>query len=294
MNGKRLSQMAEDYRRVEQAIRFLEDNFHSRPSLDDIASGVCLSKYHFHRLFRRWAGISPIRYLQFLTLEYAKQKLLESKSLLDATYDAGLSGPGRLHDLFITFEAITPGEFKRLGAGLTIEYGFHPTPFGECLLAITARGICHLGFIDDIGRPWALNQLQQNWPRAQFHENANATASIMKQIFSQDTTASTQPFHLLLNGTNFQVSVWKALLSIPRGNFVSYKDIAAYIGRPKAARAVGKALAANPIAYLIPCHRVIAESGKINQYRWGTTRKQAILGWEAAKTDSISPLHPEF
>jgi AraC family transcriptional regulator of adaptative response/methylated-DNA-[protein]-cysteine methyltransferase len=282
MENKHLSQQSEDYQRIERAIRFLETNFKSQPSLDEIAESAHLSKYHFQRLFKRWAGVSPVQFLQFLTLEYAKEKLTESRSLLDTALDAGLSGPSRLHDLFLTFVAMTPGEFKRLGAGVKIEYGFHQTPFGECLLATTVKGICHLGFPDGNDRSKALNQLQQNWSGANFDENQTSTGSIVKRIFIQTHTGDSRPFNLLLKGTNFQINVWQALLTIPEGSVVSYQDIADFVGQPKAFRAVAGAIAVNPVAYLIPCHRVIAKSGQIRGYRWGTARKRAILGWEAA------------
>jgi len=289
MKTEPFSQMAEDYRRIERAIKFIATNFQTRPSLDDIASAACLSKYHFDRLFRRWAGISPIRFLQFLTLEYAKEQLVRSRSVLDAAYDSGLSGPGRLHDLFVTFEAITPGEFKQGGEGLDITYGFHPTPFGECLIATTAKGICHLGFIDNGNNASALRQLKQAWPQAHFAEDTSGTGSIIKAVFSHEKTSPSQPFHLLLKGTNFQINVWKALLTIPDGKIVSYGDVANLMGKPSASRAVGKAVAANPVAFLIPCHRVITNSGKIHRYRWGTARKKAIIGWEAAQLESVNP-----
>ena len=282
MEKKDFSQHSEDYQRIERAIRFVEANFKSQPSLDEIAESAHLSKYHFQRLFKRWAGISPVQFLQFLTLEYAKEKLSESRSLLDTSLEAGLSGPSRLHDLFLTFVAMTPGEFKQLGAGLKIEYGFHPTPFGECLLATTDRGICHLGFLNGDDQSTALNKLQQNWPGANFDENQTNTGLIVKRIFIPAHTGESRPFNLLLKGTNFQVNVWKALLTIPRGNMVSYQDVADYVGQPKAFRAVAGAIAVNPVANLIPCHRVIAKSGQIRGYRWGTARKRAILGWEAA------------
>ena len=284
MNDEDFSQQSEDYRRIEMAIRYIEAHFKSQPTLDQIAESAHLSKYHFNRLFKRWVGISPIQFLQFLTLEYTKQKLTESRTLLDTSLEAGLSGPSRLHDLFVSFEAMTPGEFKQKGADLKIEHGFHPTPFGQCLLAITDRGICHLGFVDGDDRPMALGQLQQNWPAAKFVENQTRIDPVASRIFRLERTREFRPFHLLLKGTNFQVNVWRALLTIPRGGVLSYQDIAAYIGRPKALRAVANAIAINPVGYLIPCHRVIAKSGQIYRYRWGTVRKKVILGWEATLT----------
>jgi AraC family transcriptional regulator, regulatory protein of adaptative response / methylated-DNA-[protein]-cysteine methyltransferase len=287
MKEKDFSQQSDDYRRIEKAIGYVEANFKYRPTLDQIAESAHLSRYHFDRLFKRWAGISPIQFLQFLTLEHAKQQLSESRSLLDTSLEAGLSGPGRLHDLFVTFEAMTPGEFKQRGAGLKMEYGFHPTPFGTCFLVVTDRGISHLGFVDSDDQAMALSRFQQSWPEAKLAENQAGTGFMVNRIFSLDHTHESRPFHLLLKGTNFQVSVWRALLTIPIGNVVSYQDIAAYIGHPKAFRAVGNAVAGNPIGYLIPCHRVIANSGRIHQYRWGTVRKKAILGWEASKNSAF-------
>jgi AraC family transcriptional regulator of adaptative response/methylated-DNA-[protein]-cysteine methyltransferase len=195
----------------------------------------------------------------------------------------GLSGPSRLHDLFVTFEAMTPGEFKKQGAGLKISYGFSDSPFGDCLLATTERGICHLGFVKGDNRSEALNPLFKTWPGAVFSESSKSIGSIVKSIFRSDQTENRRPFNLLLKGTNFQINVWKALVSVPEGWVASYQDIASYIGYPKSFRAVANAIAINPVAYLIPCHRVIAKSGKIHQYRWGTTRKKALIGWEAAK-----------
>ena len=277
-------QQSEDFKRIEKAIRFIEINFKSQPSLDQIAASVNFSKYHFDRLFKRWAGISPVQFLQFMTLNYTKQKLAESRSLLETSLDAGLSGPSRLHDLFVTFEAMTPGDFKRQGAGLKISYGFCNSPFGECLLAITERGICHLGFVEMDERSETLNQLFQTWPGSEFTENQDRIGSIVKNIFRIDQMQNSRPFNLHLKGTNFQINVWRALLNIPEGWIVSYQDIASYIGHPKAFRAVANAIAINPVAYLIPCHRVIAKSGKIHQYRWGASRKKALIGWEAARS----------
>ena len=277
------SQQSEDFKRIKKAIRFIEANFKSQPTLDQIAASVNSSKYHFDRSFKRWAGISPVQFLQFMTLNYTKQKLAESRSLLETSLDAGLSGPSRLHDLFVTFEAMTPGDFKRQGAGLKISYGFCNSPFGECLLAITERGICHLGFVERNERSEALNQLFQTWPGSEFTENQERIGSIVKNIFRIDQMQNSRPFNLHLKGTNFQINVWRALLNIPEGWIVSYQDIASHIGHPKAFRAVANAIAVNPVAYLIPCHRVIAKSGNINKYRWGSTRKKALIGWEAAR-----------
>lgn len=277
------SQKSEDYQRIEKAIQFIENNFKYQPKLNEIAESVHLSKYHFDRIFKRWAGISPIQFLQFMTLDYTKKKLSESASILESALDAGLSGPGRLHDLFVTFEAMTPGEFKKQAAGIKISYGFSSSPFGGCLIATTERGICYLGFVEKDERQEARDQLFKTWPGATFVENSEFITSKINSIFKIDETKNSQPFNLHLKGTNFQINVWKALLSIPEGRVVSYQDIASHIGHPKAFRAVANAVAINPVAYLIPCHRVIAKSGKIHQYRWGSARKKALIGWEAAR-----------
>jgi len=282
MRSEIARQQAEDYHVVEQAIRFLEGRFREQPGLDEIAASVHLSKYHFQRLFKRWAGISPTQFLHYLTVEYAKERLRESESVLGATLDAGLSSAGRLHDLFVTLEAVTPGEYRRLGAGLRIGYGYHDTPFGRCLVAATVRGLCALNFVQDGDGSEALAVLASRWPRATLVEEPETTAPLVERIFSTAGNAG-RPFHLLLKGTNFQVKVWQALLAIPPGAMASYQDVAAYIGMPKASRAVGRAVAENPVSYLIPCHRVITRAGEAHRYRWGTARKKAMLGWEAGR-----------
>ncbi len=283
MQSDNYSQDSEDYQRIEKAIQFIESNFRYQPNLDEIAESVHLSKYHFNRIFKRWAGISPIQFLQYMTLDYTKIKLSESDSILESALDAGLSGPGRLHDLFVTFEAMTPGEFKKKAAGIKISYGFSYSPFGDCLIATTERGICHLGFVEEGKRSEALKRLFTTWPGATFTESSESVSSKINSIFKIDKTKYSQPFNLHLKGTNFQINVWKALLNIPEGQVVSYQDIASHIGHPKAFRAVANAVAINPVAFLIPCHRVIAKSGKIHQYRWGSARKKALIGWEAAR-----------
>jgi AraC family transcriptional regulator of adaptative response/methylated-DNA-[protein]-cysteine methyltransferase len=279
MNIKDFSQLFNDYIKIEKSIGYLEANLKSQLTLDQIAESMHLSKYHFDMLFKRWAGISPILFFHFLTLEHTRRKLAESRSLLDTS--VGLSGSGRLHDLFVTFEAITPGEFKQMETGLKMEYGFHPTQFGLCFLVMADKGISHLGFVDGDGHAMALSKFQKSWPEATIAENQARTGSMVNRIFRFDHTHESRPFHLLLKGTNFQVCVWRALLTIHIGNIATYQDIAVYIGRPKAFRAVANAIASNPAGYLIPCHRVIAKSGRIHQYRWGAVRKKAILGWEA-------------
>lgn len=278
------AQSAADYRRVEQAILFLEKNFPQQPSLKEIAGNVGVSEFHFQRLFARWVGISPKRFLQFLTKEYAKQLLAESRSVLDVSYESGLSGPGRLHDLFVACEAVTPGEFKNKGTGLSITYGFHPSPFGECLLAVTERGVCGLSLGPVSGRKRMLASLKKSWKRARFTEDSNGTRALVRRVFALFGKAKPAPLHLFFQGTNFQLKVWEALLRIPAGSVVTYQDIARHIGMPLAARAVGNAVGQNPIPFLIPCHRVIRKSGQSGNYGLGPARKKAILGWEAALT----------
>ena len=272
-----------DYQRIEQAIRYLEQNFQSQPSLDEIAASVHLSKYHFQRLFKQWAGVSPTQFMHYLTLDYAKERLSQAQSVFDASLDAGLSSAGRLHDLFVTFEAMTPGEYKSRGAGVTIHYGCHPTTFGDCLLAETSRGICALRFVETGGWESSLAELKSEWPLADFVADLARTQITVDRLFTPANWDQGQPFHLVVKGTNFQVKVWQALLSIPQGAMVSYSDLAAFIGRPSAVRASAGAVAKNPIGYLIPCHRVISKAGAVHNYRWGSTRKRAILGWEASQ-----------
>lgn len=274
------AQASTDYALVEKAIHYLEENYQNQPALADIAAHVGLSEYHFQRLFSRWAGISPKRFGQYLTMQHAKQVLAESQNVLEAAYATGLSGPGRLHDLFVTHEAVTPGEYKARGAGLTIRYGFHPTPFGEALLAETERGICGLSFVTGNGRAAAFKDLADTWPQAVLVEDEGGTATAVTQIFSPADRQA--PLPLYLKGTNFQIQVWMALLRVPAGALVTYSTLARAAGQDKAVRAVGTAVGHNPIAYLIPCHRVIQKSGNLGNYHWGATRKKALIGWEAA------------
>ena len=271
---------SEDYRRIERAILFLDEQFPAQPSLREVAQSVNLSPYHFQRLFKRWAGISPKRFLQFLTLDYAKRALEESPSVLDAAYAAGLSSPSRLYDLFVAMEAMTPGEFRKKGAGLEIHFGFHPSPFGECLVARTDRGICALFFVLRDNRQEALEDLRRRWPEAKLLEAPESAERLVKHIF--DGRSHHVP--LDIHGTNFQIKVWQALLKIPPGAVVPYEKVAAGVGKPRATRAVATAIGQNPIAFLIPCHRVIRKVGAIGGYHGGTVRKRAMLAWEAVHT----------
>lgn len=271
-----------DYDRIEKTIRYLEKHFQEQPSLEAMARWIHLSPFHFQRLFQRWAGVSPKQFVQYLTAQQAKQRLLESRSVLEAAYDAGLSGPGRLHDLMVTVEAMTPGEFKARGKGMTIEWGVHPTPFGEAFLALTPRGICGLSFLKSENSKLTFLQFQKQWPQAKLVKNAGSTLKVIRRIFGTDSPE--RDLKILLRGTEFQLKVWEALLKIPAGLVRSYQDIAKEIQSPGASRAVGTAVGQNAIAYLIPCHRVIRETGILGDYRWGSSRKKAMLGWEAAQT----------
>ena len=284
MTAEAFSQATIDYERVEKAIQYLADNYHSQPGLKEIAAKIHVSEYHFQRLFSRWVGISPKRFLQFLTKEYAKTLLENSVNLLDVTYESGLTSPGRLHDLFVNCEAVTPGEYKARGKGLAIAYGYHATPFGECLLATTDRGICGLNFVQNNDRQPVFEDLKHRWQNAKLIEDPDATRSFVKLIFNPSGEENPAPLHLVLSGTNFQIKVWEALIKIPMGAVVSYEDVAAYIGMPKASRAVGNAVGSNPISFVIPCHRVIRKTAEFGNYGGGVARKLAILGWEAVNS----------
>ena len=286
-----VAQNARDYARIEAAILYLEEHFRDQPGLGETAEAAGLSPHHFQRLFRRWAGISPKRFGQFLTLDYAKAQLEASASVLDTAYDAGLSGPSRLHDLFVTYEAMSPGAFKQGGDGVDIAYGVHPSPFGPCFVGQTERGICALGFADDHGSDASAvrAEFERRWPAARFHEDRAATEPVVAHTFDGRRAAGSGPLRLAVCGTNFQLKVWEALLRIPPGRITSYHALAQTLGLPRSARAVGGAVAANPISYLIPCHRVIRRSGRISNYEWGPARKRVMLGWEAAHFGSEDP-----
>lgn len=276
-----------DYNIVEKAIDYIEHHQGEQPSLADIAAAVHLSEFHFQRLFSRWVGISPKRFLQYLTKEYAKKLLGESKNLLDVTFDAGLSSPGRLHDLFIQCEAMTPGEYKKKGTGLEIRYGFAASPFGTCMIANTRRGICALKFVREFGKIALVKWLGEQWPKARLIEDDTAIKTIVQDIFPFNSQSMQAPLHLFVKGTNFQIKVWEALTRIPFGHTVTYRDIAGFIGHQGADRAVGTAVGKNPIPFLIPCHRVIKKMGGFGNYGEGRSRKKALIGWEAAKRRQI-------
>lgn len=271
-----------DYDRIARAISFINQRVDTQPVLDEIAAHVHLSPYHFQRLFSRWAGVSPKRFLQVLTLERSKPLLDASGSLQQVANSVGLSGGSRLHDHFVQIEAATPGDYKLKGKGLTIEYGEHSTPFGNLFIAISQRGVCRAAFLDYVHVEEELQALQIAWPLASLSYNAETTRTVVAKMFGR-TDSKQGPLSLYVTGTNFQVAVWRALLQIPSGSVLHYSQLAATLNRPRAARAVGNAIAANPIAFLIPCHRVIRQTGAIGKYHWGETRKQAIQIWEKAR-----------
>jgi AraC family transcriptional regulator of adaptative response/methylated-DNA-[protein]-cysteine methyltransferase len=277
-----------DYDRIARAIAFIAGRVDSQPQLKEVAAHLHMSPFHFQRLFSRWTGVTPKRFLQVLTVERAKQLLDESKPLLEVSDSLGLSSGSRLYDHFVHLEAVTPGEFKTGGAGLTIEHGVHDTPFGQAFIAATTRGICKLAFLDAPDIEAHLSGLIERWPHALLHENRRRTGAIIDSMFDVDRKPD-RPLSLHVSGTNFQISVWKALLRIPPGKVASYAQVASAIGRPDSARAVGLANGANPVAFLIPCHRVIQQSGQLGGYHWGVTRKQAIHAWESARYEESGP-----
>jgi len=281
-----MNQETYNYEKIAKAIEFISANAKEQPSLFDVAEEVSISQFHFQRLFTEWAGVSPKKFLQYITADYLKEKIKESSNLVELAESAGLSSQSRVYDLFTGIEAVTPQEFKSSGQGLSIQYGFHQTPFGECFIAVTDRGICAMAFVDENSRDEQLILLAKKWHFAAISPNQEVTANYVNRIF-QPNLSSLEKLPLLVQGTNFQLKVWEALLSIPSGSVSTYQQIAESIGHSKAVRAVGTAVGDNPIAYLIPCHRVIRKEGILGQYRWGSTRKKALIGWEAATPDRI-------
>lgn len=276
-----------DYQRVESALNYVAANFRDQPALADIAASVHLSEFHFQRLFSRWAGITPKQFLQYLTIQHARQCLSAGQSVLDTTYESGLSAPARLGELFLRLEAMTPGEYRRGGAGLQIAYGYHPTPFGQCLIASTAKGITGLQFCEVQAKKAALADMQSRLPAASYELDQAGTADLVSHIFQPvNGAAQGKPLSLIVGGTPFQIKVWEALLHLPAGSRVSYQQLAGRIGSPKAVRAIGTAVGRNPLAVLIPCHRVIRSDGLLGGYHWGVGRKLAIQGWESARLDA--------
>lgn len=271
-----------NYQRIEAAIRYLEENFQRQPELDEVAEKVHLSPFHFQRIFTEWAGISPKRFLQFLTVDFLKDKLAETKNLIDAAEAAGLSSQSRVYDLFTTLEAVTPQEYKQRGDGIRVYYGFHQTVFGLALIGVTERGICWLSFLQADEEPRVeLEKMKSHWHNSVFKEDVALTENSIDQIFNRRN--SNERLHVFVKGTNFQVKVWEALLRIPMGSVATYQNIANKIQSPRAMQAVGSAVGSNHIAYLIPCHRVIRKDGVLGEYRWSSTRKKSIIGWEMAK-----------
>lgn len=275
-----------NYERIASAIAYLQENFKVQPDLDQIAEKINLSPFHFQRLFTEWAGVSPKKFLQYLSLAYAKDILRDQQlTLFDAAYETGLSGTGRLHDLFVNIEGMTPGEFKNGGENLSINYDFASTPFGKLLIASTSKGICYMAFADDENK--VFEELKQQFPLAKFNLQKDSLQESALHIFNQNWNEPNE-IKLHLKGTPFQLKVWETLLKVPKGNFTTYGKIAQTIGNSNASRAVGSAIGDNPIAFLIPCHRVIQSSGNFGQYHWGQVRKSAILGWEAAQVNLIT------
>lgn len=269
------------YEQIEKAIIYINTHLQEQPKLEDVAKHLGLSKAHFQRIFSSWAGISPKRYLQILSLEHAKELLKQSKAHLEVSLDLGLSSTSRLYEHFIHLEAITPGEYSAKGLGLNIFYGLHESPFGSTFIATTSRGICKLSFIQKEQLESEIQALKKTWPKANISLNTKETQQVLEQVFSRRKNKN-KPLSLLVSGTNFQVNVWKALLKIDEAKLCTYQDIAKSISKPKAYRAVGTAIGRNPIAFLIPCHRVIQASGKIGGYHWGENIKHAIHAWEMA------------
>lgn len=272
-----------DYDVVRRIVAYISTHWRRQPSIEEIAAHVGLSASHVHHLFRRWAGLSPKAFLQAITLDHAKALLGDQASLLDAAYEVGLSGPARLHDLFVTHEAMTPGDYKAKGAGLALAYGFHPSPFGEAIVVASPRGLAGLGFVEDGDRDAALADMVRRWPRAIYVEDAAATAPFASRVFEPQRWRADTPLRVVLIGTDFEVRVWRTLLGVPFGRATTYSAVAERIGAPKAARAVGAAVGRNPISFVVPCHRVLGRGGALTGYHWGLTRKQAILGWEAGR-----------
>jgi len=272
-----------DYDSVRRAIAFISEHWRSQPTIEAMADAAGLTPDELHHLFRRWAGLTPKAFMQALTLDHAKGLLRGSASVLDAALDSGLSGPGRLHDLFVTHEAMSPGEWKNGGAGMTLRFGYHPSPFGTAVVIASERGLAGLAFADPHEEPAALADMQRRWPRATYVEDHAGTVALARRIFDPKLWRPNRPLRVTLIGTDFEVRVWETLLKIPMGCAVSYSAIANKIRAPKASRAVGAAVGKNPISFVVPCHRALGKNGALTGYHWGITRKQAMIGWEAGR-----------
>jgi len=279
-----MDQQAYNYDKIAKAIEYIVANAKEQPTLNEVADEVSISQFHFQRMFSEWAGVSPKRFLQYITAGYLKDRIRDSNNLAELAESAGLSSQSRVYDHFISIEGVTPQEYKSAGKGLVISYGFHETPFGDCFIAATERGICAMAFVDEATRDFQLIELARKWHYATIRPDQQLTAGFAQRIFNP-AQQSLGKLPLLVQGTNFQLKVWEALLSIPQGAVTTYQQIAKRIGHPKAVRAVGSAVGDNPIAYLIPCHRVIRKEGILGEYRWGSLRKKALIGWEAARQD---------
>ncbi len=287
-----LDRAADDYALVRATIRFLTEAWREQPDLDAIAGAVGTDPGHLHRVFTRWAGLTPKAFLQALTLDQARRMLDDSASILDTAYEVGLSGPGRLHDLFVTHEAMSPGAYKARGGGVTIAYGFHASPFGTALLMATERGLAGLAFADPGEEAKAFTDMASRWPAASFVIDPKVTEPFARQIFDPHHWTHERPLRLVFIGSDFEVRVWETLLRIPLGKATTYSDIARHIGNPKAARAVGSAVGRNPISFVVPCHRVLGRQGDLCGYHWGITRKKAILGWETGLITRLAGAGP--
>ena len=276
-----MEKQTNDYELVKHTLAFISENWRDQPSLETLADQAGISATHLQRLFTRWAGLSPKAFLQAVTLDHARGLLRDSASILETSYELGLSGPGRLHDLFVTHEGMSPGLYKAKGRGLTMTYGFHDCPFGRALILITSEGLAGLAFADPGEEASALADMRSRWSEATYTENPVATQPYAKRIFESQNWSSNQPLRVVFIGSDFEIRVWETLLRIPFGKASTYSDIAAHLGKPSAARAVGSAVGKNPISFVVPCHRVLGKSGGLCGYHWGLTRKRAILGWEA-------------
>jgi AraC family transcriptional regulator of adaptative response/methylated-DNA-[protein]-cysteine methyltransferase len=272
-----------DYDSVRRAIAFISEHWRTQPTIEAMADAAAVTPDELHHLFRRWAGLTPKAFMQALTLDHAKNLLRDSASVLDAALDSGLSGPGRLHDLFVTHEAMSPGEWKTGGGGMTLRYGFHPSPFGTAIVIATDRGLAGLAFADHGDEQTAFADMKRRWPNATYVEDTDGTTALAQRVFDTRLWRADQPLRVVLIGTDFEVRVWETLLKVPMGRAVSYSDIACKINSPKASRAVGAAVGRNPVSFVVPCHRALGKSGALTGYHWGITRKQAMLGWEAGQ-----------
>jgi len=290
MDTSNYQQQSKDYSRIEKALQFAAENFQQHPSLAELAASVHLSEHHFQRLFRRWAGVSPKQFLQYLTIQHARKCLSANMTVLDAAYDSGLAAPSRLNELFVRLESVTSAEYKSAGQGLVIDYGYHDTPFGQCLIGITQRGITHLSFLSggdcdssttsEVIQARSLDTMKSRLPNAIYRCNTVATAACVQKVFTGTGEHTDQSLSVLVTGSAFQVKVWEAMLRIEPRKLASYQQLAQAIDNPKAVRAVGTAVSQNPVGFLIPCHRVIRSNGMLGEYRWGVARKLAVQGWE--------------